>query len=868
MKKDSHHPPKWAKKLLELFCRTDYVDEILGDIHEAFYWRLKEQGLFKARFKFIFEVIKSFRLTNLKSFHHFELNTMIFRNYIKIAFRTLLKRKSTSTINILGLSVGVAAFVFIFLYSYQILSFDDQHENKKRTFLTFKERITPDGTQATYDTWVPMKDRLENDYNQVVESARYYETDARVVKNNQFLVEEIIYTDESFFSIFTFPLAYGNEKSIFQNQNSIVLSVDLAQKYFQKENAIGESMEIFIPEEDTTLLFQVSAVLASFPENVSHQPHMLIQMESVPVYNEIANNWSSSFLETYVLLDQKESAQDLEMMFPDLVESLWGQEVRANTEFKLLPFDSYFDTFIGSKADAKMLLLIGLGILLIAIINFMNLSTAQASQRSKEIGLRKVLGAFQGQLRTQFMTEAIITSFLAAIVGLGFVLLFISSFNEYFDVAVSLSQFSIYELGLSMTGLTLLLGLLSGSYPAFYLSSIGALKVLRNKMGLGGSMSFRNSLVVVQFTIALFLIASTLIIRNQILYMSERDMGFDAENIMVIQGSRNDFIDSESGITKLNTFKSELKNKSYVKEVALSRNYPTAWTRSFTFVRPAGWTGDPLRMRYTFVNTNFFSTYDIPLKHGSYFLPDAGGDQRTSVILNEAAMKAFEFSGDDQNAIQMGGRDFNVVGVVEDFHFESLELEVAPTIIMHRVAENSVHSFISIKMEMSNLGSKIEEIEAMWNQLGSINEFNYAFVDDRIGALYEAEDRYLGLVTMFSLISILVACLGLYGLTLFIIEKRRKEISIRKVLGSEIGGILQLIFSDFTKWVAIAFVISVPFAIYFLNNWLLTYHYRISISWITFALALIIVLTLVILTVGYQSLKAASANPVKYLKDE
>jgi putative ABC transport system permease protein len=865
---ENNHPPKWAKRLLEFFCRVDYVDEILGDIHEAFYWRMEEQGLFKARFKFILEVMKSLRPTNLKSFYHFELNTIIFRNYIKIAFRTLLKRKSTSLINILGLSVGVAAFVLIFLYSYQILSFDDHHENKDRIFLAYKERITPDGTQATYDTWVPMKDRLEEDYNQVVASARYYATDARVLKDNQFLEEEIVYTDESLFSIFTFPLAYGNERQIFQNQNSVVISSELARKYFQKENPIGESMEIFIPEEDTTLTFQVSSIVAPYPENISFQPQLIIQIESIPVYPEIATNWSSSFLETSVLLDQKESAPDLESMFPDLVESLWGEEVRVNTEFKLLPFENYYDEFIGSKSDAKALLLIGLGILLIAIINFMNLSTAQASQRAKEIGLRKVLGAFQGQLRTQFMTEAIITSLIATVVGVAIVFLSIESFNDYFDASISLSQFSISEISSFLLAFILLLGILSGSYPALYLSSIGAIEVLRHKLGFGGSMSFRNSLVIIQFTIALFLIASTLIIRNQILFMSERDMGFDSENIMVIEGSRNDFIDGESGITKLNTFKNELKTKSYVKEVALSRNYPTAWTNSFTFVRPEGWTGDPLRMRYTYVNTNFFSTYTIPLRSGSYFFPDAEGDQRTSVILNEAALRAFEFSADEQNVIQMGDRDFNVVGVVEDFHFESLELEVAPTIIMHRVAENPVHSFISIKMEMTDLAPKLEEIETMWNQLGSINEFRYAFVDDRIDHLYEAEQRFLGLVTMFSLISILVACLGLYGLTLFIIEKRRKEISIRKVLGSEISGILQLIFKDFTKWVAVSFVISVPFAIYFLNDWLLTYHYRISISWVTFVLALLIVLTLVIITVGYQSLKAASANPVKYLKDD
>lgn len=865
--KHEKHPPKWAIRLLEFFLRPDYADEIQGDITEAFYWRIKEESPFNVKAKFILEVIRSLKPTNLKSFYHISLNTMIFQNYIKVAFRSLLKRKSTSFINIFGLSVGVAAFIFIFLYTNQILTFDDYHENKDRTFMVYKERITPDGTQETYDTWVPMKDRLVNNYEQIEAAARIYNTEARIKKSNQYIEEDIIYTDASLFNVFTFPLLHGNPKDVFPNKNAIVLSVEMANKYFDKDNAVDEELEIFLPDEDTTFRFRVSAVIAKLPNNLTHQPDLMIEMESLPFYGDFANEWGSSFLDTYVMLKEGGDEAYLESDFPNLVESLFGKETRENTNFKLLPMEDFYDTFIGNKANARTLLWIGIGILFIAIVNFMNLSTAQASKRAKEIGLRKVLGAFQGQLRTQFITEAFVMSLFATIIGVGLVLLLIPSFNNFFDVTITLEIFSISEIIFMVLALAIALGLLSGSYPAFYLSSFGAIEVLRQRLGFGGT-KFRNVLVIIQFSIALFLIACTLIVRNQINYMTQKEMGFDSEGVLAIEASPSDFTDSEVGMNKINTFKTELSGKAYVKAVTRSRHVPTFWSGSFTFVRPDEWTGDPLRMRYTFLDANFFNTYGINIKHGSNFLPDTEGDQRSSVILNEAAMKAFQFDPKDQNVIRVGDTRLNVVGVTENFHFETLQNEVAPTLMLHRISESGAHRNISLKMDMSNLVERIEEIEEMWNGLGSTREFTYSFIDDRMQVIYEDEERYLGMVTMFSVISIVVACLGLYGLTLFIIEKKRKEISIRKVLGAEVSTVLKLIFGEFTKWVAIAFIISVPLAIYFADDWLQSYYYRIDISWLTFGLSLLIVLTLVILTVGYQSLKAASTNPVKYLKDE
>ena len=859
-------PPLWPEKILSKFCRQDIADEIIGDLHEAFIWRAETEGLRKARAKYFLETLSSLKPSNLKSFHHLSLNTMIFRNYLKIAFRILLTRKSFSFINIFGLATGVAAFLLIALYAFQILTFDDFHEDKGEIYLAYKERITPDGTQATYDTWVPMADRLKDTYSEIEVATGVYSTEARVVKNNQFLEEEIIYTDNSFFDLFSFKLAHGNPNQPFQDKTSVILSQEMALKYFNKTNSIGESLELFLPEEDTTMRFIVSGVLEGYPINTSLQPQLMIQMTSLPVYPRFAKNWSSSFMETYVKTST--SPANLETQFPDLVQSIWGEETRENTQFKLLPYQEYYDEFIGNKGDARTLLFIGLSIMLIAVINFMNLSTAQASQRSKEIGLRKVLGAYRGQLRTQFITEALVVSFLSTLLGIVIVLLSLPYFNDFFDVAISIHLWSLSTVIGGTFLLIGVLGLLSGSYPAIYLSSVKVLDVLRQRLSFGKSASLRNGLVIVQFVIAVFLISATLLIRNQIGFMSKKNMGFDSEEIMTIYASSRDFTNQEEGIVRLNTFKNQLKQKSYIKEIALSRAVPTSWTRSFTFVRPDGWNGDPLRMRFTYVDGNFFDTYGIGIKSGTGFMSDSEGDQRNSVMLNEAAMEAFGFNSADDNVIKIGDTRINVVGVVEDFHFESLENKVEPTLIFHRTADHAVHQFITCKIEMSDLKSKIIEIENMWSDMGSTNSFNYSFMDDRIKRMYEAEERFLGLISLFSIVSIIIACLGLYGLTLFIIQKRRKEISIRKVLGAEVSGLLRLIFRDFAIWVGLAFLIGVPLVIFFINDWMLNFYYRTNISWISFGFTFLVMAVLISLTVGYESVKAANVNPVKYLKDE
>ncbi len=317
-------PPRWIKQLLEFIIRPDVKDEIIGDIYEAYLWRQSEEGTWRAKANFFYETFRSLNPVNLRPFYHISINSMILRDHLKVAFRLMVKKRATSFINILGLSTGVAAFVLIFLYTYEILTFDDHHQNKDRIFLAYKERITPNGTQAAYDTWFPMKDRLKSEYSQVAEATRYFGTRAQVIKSEQFVEEQMAFIDESFFKVFNFPVEHGGGASFFASRNSIVISKEMAYKYFNKGNAVGELLEMYIPFQDTTMTFEVSAVLAPFPANVRPQPHLTIQIESIPDYPQYANEWGNSFIETYVLLNQTVDAGQLEASFPDLVEAIWG----------------------------------------------------------------------------------------------------------------------------------------------------------------------------------------------------------------------------------------------------------------------------------------------------------------------------------------------------------------------------------------------------------------------------------------------------------------------------------------------------------------------------------------------------------------
>lgn len=869
MSKRAPHPPGWAERLLQWLCRPDYADEVIGDLREAFYWRLQEKGQASASRNFVLEAVLSLRFAHLKPFYYFNLNTMMLGSYLKIAFRSLYKRKAYSFINIFGLSVGVAASLMIFMYAWQVLTFDDFHAGEDRIFMLYKERITPNGVQATYDTWVPLGPAVADEYPQVRATSRRFGLPAKIRKGEDFLDEQIHFVDPGFFDIFTFPVTPGSTSDPLSGANSVVISSRWARKYFGEEPPVGKELTVYFPSQDSTIRYQVSAVIADWPKNSSLEPDLLVAFESLPFYDQVKNMWGGSFIDNFVLLDQPASRSTLEVAFPALVEKIWDKEVAGRTNLKLLPFDEYYDTFLGSQRDARILLFIAMGILMMAAINFMNLSTAHSVYRAREIGLRKVLGAFSGQLRVQFLMEAMVLSFLATMIGLALVAITLPLINDYFGLDITFGDLGRPLLAVVFVGaFVVLLGLMSGSYPAFFLAKICSLDVLRGVFRTSGGRNTRNSLVVAQFALAVFMVTGALIVHNQLDYMRSAEMGFDKEGLLMISASRRDFADGEAATQKLKTFRDAVKTQTFVKSASLANVIPSNWSGSFTFVRPNGWQGDPLRMSVSYVDAAYFETVGIELLDGRNFLPDSEGDQRGSVVLNQAAARAFGFEKAEGSTIVIGDNKINVVGIVRDFHYESLREEIRPTLIFHRTANNPVHRYVLCKMEMHNIEDRLAALEEIWNQLEAISPFTYAFLDDRVEEMYAAEQRFLRLVGMFTFISIVIAALGLYGLTIFVIERRRKEISIRKVIGAESYSIVLLIVKDFSLWIMGGLAMGLPLAYLFLRNWLDQFHYRTGISWTVFVFTTLVVAGLVLATVSYKAMMAALANPVRYLKEE
>lgn len=864
------HPPKIGLSFLRWFCQEELLDAIEGDITELYFRRRKKMKKWKADFLFLWNIFTFFQPFAFKKGNKGQLNSKdMFFHYLKISLRDIRSLKVFSIINLLGLSIGITASIIIGLHAISILTFDRIHENRDNIYLSYKERITPDGTQATYDTWIPMADRLKSTYPSIEKAAMLGTEGVTIIKGEEFIPSELSYTVQDLFDIFTFKFVERKKDDFFPNPSSILLSNSEARRLFGNQSAIGREVQLYLNQDDTTVRYTVSGVYADLPANSSIQPDMLVDISSFSWYDSYKNNWGTSWLSTWIKTDGSVSETELESQFPSLVESIWDKKVRENTQFKLLPLTDNYDTRLGDMDDAWILFFIALGILIIAGINYMNLSTASGSTRKREIGLRKVLGARGTQVSVQFFVESFTYTFISVISALILCYLFIPFVNDYFELELSFSSiFTLEGLG-SILVILILFTLFSGSYPAIYLAQFKGVEHSVNRFrGLRDGW-VRNGLMLIQFAFAILLITSALLIRNQLVFLTEKNMGFNENKLIFINASSRAFVDREAGAQRLAAYKNTIKSYSFVESVSSSRHVPTNWTGSHTFVRPQGWTGDPLRMRFTMVDGGFFSTFEIPVKKGRDFLTDESGDQRESVILNEAAYKAFGFDTVDIPVIIIGSGQYNVVGTVEDFHYETLRNEVAPTLHFHRTAENPAHRYISVRLkEGASLNDALIKMGDEWNKLGAIEPFDYQFADAAVAEMYQEEQRFLGLVSLFTVISISIALMGLYGLTIFLIDRKKKEISIRKVIGATIPQIISLVYREYTVWVLIAIVLGGTLSVYFYRNWVTDFYYQLPVSSFIVLFSVLLVVAMVAVTAGFHALKAATSNPVRYLREE
>ncbi len=784
-------------------------------------------------------------------------------NFFKIALRNSIRQKLYTFLNIFGLALGLSAALVIGIFVHHELTYDKFHENSELIFMAFKERITPNGVQATYDTWVPMADRFKQEFPEVVNAARFINDNAILEINNERFECILSYSDQELFEIFDFKLAQGNMANPFPITNSIILSKEMAKQYFGDSNPLGQTIRIDFERD-----YEVTGVLEDIPTNSSIQIDHLVSLRALPEYAEFENDWGGSFLSTYIQLNSPNAAVALEGKFPSLITSIWDAEVASRTNFKLLPLEDVYATTIGDTQIAYILLFVAIGILIISCINFINLYTSSALSRSKEIGVKKVIGSSKGQLIAQFLSEALFITVVSMVVSILIASLTMPMINEHFNLqlAIPLSNPLSY---FALLGLTVTIALLSGGYPAYIMSKYGIINSLKNSTTAGSGKRPLDFMIALQFFVSILMIVGTLVINKQIDFLQNTDMGFEKEDLVVIPLSLRDFSENDSTSTvRVESFKNELSQLSDVTSISTSRHIPTEWTRSFLFVRPDGWTGNPLRMAYTYLDARFFDTYGIEIAYGRNFHDDSNEDQRESVILNKAAMEAFGFTNVENQVLRIGQQAINVVGVIKDFNFETMRDNVRPILHFHRTPSNRAHNYLTLKVQSGQAGNVIESAESKWSMLGSDIPFEYSFINDNVERMYEAENRLLLMSSIFSSVAILVACLGLFGIVSYNVEKRKKEIGIRKVLGAPIHTIVTLISKRFAALVILGFILSVPVGIYYLNTWLDGFAYRIEISPLVFLVTLAGVLVVALLTIGAKTIYAGLSNPVDVLKED
>ena len=793
------------------------------------------------------------------------------KNYLKIAFRNIVRFKIFSFINIFGLAVGIASSILIFLFVRNELTYDGFHKNADDIFLIQKYRHTALGLKVLNDTWIPLLPTLKDDYVNIEGGTRLFDQDVWIqTTDNKKFKEDVTFADPSVLSVFTFPLKSGDAATALNNKNSIVISEKIAEKYFGNENPIGKNLKI-----DFDNNYMVTGVLDKVPVNSTISTELIAPFASVIDENdpEYQKDWNGAFLYTFVKLKHGTTAASLESQLPGFVKHIWGEDGPNGSkqlDLKLLPLKDWHNDEANTRTFAYILIFIAIVILVIASVNFMNLSISRSLERAKEIGMRKVLGAGKSQLIKQYLGESLFMSFFSLLIGLGISELLIPVINDLYALDIS-HNFFFEPLNISiLLAVCVSVGVLSGIYPALVLSRFKTINSLSGEIKSSKEgIFFRNALVTIQFVLSIVLIAGTIIVHNQTNFMKDHNTNFDKDNIVVLPVALGDFGDKKAAINKIELFKNELRNNSNILDVSSSMSVPGDVTNANVFATPEDWQSpEPLRMRITANDENFFNIYKIDLLEGRDFSKEMSTDKDDAIIINESALKAMGWSTAVGKKVKIGRKFFNVIGVVKDYNTESLEVAVRPLIHFYRTTESSAPRFISVKYIGKNTETVLSFLKNKWKELDPERSFSYTFMDSQFEKLYASQDRMVTVVSYFSILAIIIASLGLFGLLTFNIVQRRKEIGIRKVLGSTIPGILYLLTKRYFILILIANLVAAPLTYYLMNKWLQQFAYRIGINvWIFFAAA-VIVLLISAVTIAIQAIKAATENPVNSLRYE
>ncbi len=801
-------------------------------------------------------------------------------NFFKIAFRNLLRHKIYTIINITGLAMGMAICMLILFFVRHELSYDRFHNNAEQIYRVTSEINWSGGQEAAASAQFPIAEVIESEFPQVSSVCRLYRANVNVVleyQEKQYSESQFFFTDPAFLQLFDVEMLSGDPNTALSAPGNVVITDRIARKYFGDENPLGK-----VIEHQNSRTLKVTGVVRAFDENAHFTFDFLVPFSFYPNMERLTGNWYWNAFWTYITLPASVSPATLEAQFPALVSKYFPESIREGTFLHLQPLvDIHLYSQLSNEIESNGNILyiyifaaIAILVLLIACINFMNLSTARSSQRAKEVGVRKVLGAYRHSIIGQFLGEAILMSMLAFILALCLVEISLPYFNDLFGQNLQASYFQNWSIPLLLAGITLLVGIISGSYPAFFLSAFRPVNILKGNFfssigkRINGSQLLRKLLVTGQFAITIILLIGIGVISQQIEYFQSKSLGFEKSSLMLIR--------SRPAINQnYEAFENILQEHSAVKEVTRAMgSFPGKPSWGFRFV-PEGYSQEqPVAMQILYADYDFVETMQMEIVSGRDFSREFPSDRLQAFIINEAAAemigweseeiigKKMAYFGSGSEEIEKSGE---VVGVVKNFHNKSLHTPVEP-LIMTLTWPRMGH--VAVKLHPGHNAAALDFIERTWQQFVPDWPIEYSFLDNTLQQQYAGEEQLSNIINHFAFLAIFIACLGLFGLSAYTSEQRTKEIGIRKVLGASTPGIIHLISRQFTSLIIFANLIAWPLAYWAMNSWLANFAYRIEIDWQIFFLAGITAFLIALVTISYQAIKAATANPVKALRYE
>ncbi len=871
--------PTIPKKFFQWYCKPRLQESILGDLEEQFDEDWEHHGPTKAKLRFSWTVLRFLRKDIIRPANGGKLNNAMFNNYFKVSIRNILRNKTFSLLNISGLSVGIASCILILIYVNNELSYDTYNSNYDRTYRVIhyygEQGVEPDyATLPTkeYQVWgnAPVAPAMQDFFPEVERVFRFTSDAPWLFSYNGITHSEtdVLFADSTAFDLFDWKVLAGNPETALIRPNTVVLTKQIAQKYFGKENPVGKS--IIMDNQDP---YEVTAVI-EIPSNSHFFFNGLISMSTFRNFRPgIFDSWGYVDFYTYFTLKPGTTIDQLKEKIPEFLSSKFTSDFNYRVDFEPLA-DAYLRSEAGrqpgptgSMGNIYIFTSVAIFILLIACINFMNLSTARSVERAKEVAIRKTIGSQRSALIYQFLVEAILVTFIASIFAGALVILGHSLLETISGKTLPIDWlFSLKNIVLAVAGI-LLIGMIAGSYPAFVLSTFKPITVLKGSFKTSSKgIWLRKSLVILQFSLSIILLVGATVVSSQLDFLQRYDLGFDSEQMLVI-----DFGYDGEVQQKREYLKQQFLNHPDVEMASVSRASPGDF-----FPNAGTGVADPISGEIMFkgpaiyeVDENFIPTYQMNIIAGRNFSKDFPLDSANALILNESAAKLYGYPNPQDiigKSFEQWGRTGKIVGVVEDFNYVSLHDEVEPLSIRFGTRYNV--SVFSLKLNSEDFPKTLSELEDLWVKLVPHRPFDTRFVDQNFNKQYKADERFGMIFSIFSTLAIFVACLGLFGLTIYSTAQRNKEIGVRKVLGASTGRIIALLSKDFIILFIIALAISIPLSAYVMNSWLNGFAYRIPLGFEVFAVAAFITLIVAFITMSFKTVSAALSNPVEALKDE